>query len=244
MSLEESLRFIPRGGIAGGDTGGKMDPVRPSRGGLQWCAVPQETTGLAYICNASCELKALRIDALSEDPDEAPTELFQILIPALPLYCCTSADGRLVAVACGDGSLRCYNALSDKFTERWVLPNAHSYCLSSWQDIVSSARTCGAGASGPLRSMAFSGTQLLWVDDASYNENGKKGKGLQVVEAAVAETPSVVATLSTVASSCATWGLSGSRILIGTTEGQIVTVDYKNNKFEKLKKIKQLTTTR
>ena len=228
MPLEEVLGFSPLGGLPATDNSAGMDPLRPCKGGVQWCAVPTDTTGIAYRCTASGELQALRLDPNASDNDP-PTILYQLTLAALPVHCSTSADGRLVAVACGDGAIRCYNALTDTFTERWTLTEAHSYRISSWEDSVSFSRAYGAGAAGPLRSLEFSGTLLLWVDDASYNENGQSGKGLQVVEAAVAETPAIV--VSQVAASCAAWQPSTSCIVVGNTHGEILLMDYQDNEF-------------
>ena len=153
MSLEESLQFDPLGGLKGqqGDaaasSSSRMNPIRPAKTGLQLCAVPTDTIGLAYLCTPSCELQALQFDAQSKDPDESPVVMFRISLPALPLHCSTSADGRLVAVACGDGSLRCFDVVSDKFMERWNLSNAHSHRMSSWDATVSTSRAFGAAAS-------------------------------------------------------------------------------------------------
>ena len=244
MILEESLRFdalspLPPQQQAETD----LDPVRPVKGGLQWCAVPSETTGIAYLCTASRELLAISFDAHSNDPDEGPTVLYRITLPEeslLLLHCAASADGRLVAVACGDGSIRCYNALANNFTERWVLPDAHSHRLSTWKDTVGASRMYGAAASGPLRSLAFDvGTQLLWVDDASFQDAaGNQGKGLQIVEAAVDSTPTAIASLPSVSASCAAWSLTTpERLAVGTTEGQVFLVQFQSHEFSNPKSV-------
>ena len=227
MPLEDLFGFNPLGGLPATDNSTGMDPIRPCKGGLQWCAVPSEKTGIVYRCTSSGELHTLRLDH-TLSTDDPLLVLYKITLPALPLHCSASADGRLVAVACGDGSIRCYNALTDQFTERWILTEAHSYRISSWEDSVSFSRSYGAGAAGPLRSLEFSGTLLLWADDSSYNENGVHGKGLQVVEAAVAETPTIV--MSQLDASCAAWQPSTSCIAVGTTNGRIFLVDYQNYK--------------
>eukprot|EP00977_Amphora_coffeiformis_P022697 scaffold11309_cov145-Amphora_coffeaeformis.AAC.1 len=229
MPLEDLFGFNPLCGLPATDNSAGMNPIRPCKGGLQWCAVPTEKTEIVYRCTSSGELQSLRLVHTAPTDDDPLTILYQTTLPALPVQCSTSADGRLVAVACGDGSIRCYNALTDQFTERWTLSEVHSYRISSWEDSVSFSRAYGAGAAGPLRSLEFSGTLLLWVDDVSYNENGQSGKGLQVVEAAVAETPTIVA--SQVAASCAAWQPSTFCMAVGTMDGKILLLDYQNNEF-------------
>ena len=133
MSLEESLRFVPLGEPPGHDGSGSMNPVGPAKSGLQLCAVPGDTTGLAFLCTPLCELQALRIP--TNDDQGGPTILFRTSLPALPLHCSATADGRLVAVALGDGSLRCYDATAGGFRERWNLPNAHAHRMRNWSHL-------------------------------------------------------------------------------------------------------------
>jgi Ca2+-binding EF-hand superfamily protein/uncharacterized membrane protein YgcG len=157
-------------------------PIRPTVSGLNWVAAPSSssTTGLVYRIQGGTTLECISffMSENNDDEEDNMTVLTSIDIGLfVAVQIATSFDGRLVAVACADGSLHCYDSLSTTGTSglkmRWMVANAHSHIAKA--DIstsLSSSRARAAAAAGPIRSLAFCGYYLLLVDDgrlAIYN---------------------------------------------------------------------------
>ncbi len=83
----------------------------------------------------------------------------------------TSYDGRLIVVACLDGSLRCYNSTPSSLQHRWTITDAHSHVTQNVSSSPSKSRAHGAGKSGPVRSLSFSPTSyVLLLADAGREQ--------------------------------------------------------------------------
>ena len=146
--------------------------------------------------------------------ESPPTRIASISIPSMAIHVASSPDGRLVAVACADGSLQCYNNAStsqQQLTHRWTIANAHSH--TSGQDSAS-----GAGVSSLAFSCSSSGDSsyypLVLVDYA---------QGLSIYHAA-AKSPQCKTRLDNVTS--AAWSTTFDALAVGDNTGCISIYQY------------------
>ena len=171
--------------------------IRPTRAGLNVVAAPSATTGIAFRgTGTSLEWMSLDGSSSSDEDDVTVSVQSRVDMKSPAVQMAASADGRLVAVACADGSLRCYNVTaSSGLSLRWTIPQAHSHVVGD--DISASpsaSRANAAAASGPVRSLAFAphGYSLLLVNDSS-SDNGSSGtSSLQLFNAAEASPQDLV----------------------------------------------------
>ena len=198
--------------------------IRPTRSGQQVLAVPSNTVGLAYrVSGTTLELVTV-FDGEGVQIEHSEDIGVQVVNLA------ASFDGRLVAVACADGSLQCYNSTSSGFAFRWALPNAHSHVTSSPSVSPSASRDHAAGAAGPVRSLEFSphGYTLLLVNDS--NTSGVKR--FQLFNAAGSNPADLIQQqLDNVSASSAGWKKSNSQsnsfvLAVGDTAGTVHIYEY------------------
>lgn len=159
MSLDETLKFEALPSFqAEGDH--PLNATVPSPSGLQWIAVPSDCVGLAFRIESGSTLQLIRVEG------ETTAVLLSIRVAVAVVYIAASNDGRLVCLACSDGTLRCYNATQESFSERWILPDAHSHVVLDLNESASNSRDFAASAAGPLRSLQFEpkSYKLLLVD--------------------------------------------------------------------------------
>ena len=204
-SLGEFLTLQTEGSRLTGHS--SLPPERPTRSGLNWVANPKAVSGLAY------RFQTGSIDRLSIQEDGIKvTEACSIDCGVVNIA--SSFDGRLVAAACHDGSIRCYDSTSASMSHRWTVPNAHSHISPDLTTAVSSDRSDASAACGPVRSFEFApdGYDLLIVDNQ---------KGICIYNAATS-TPNNLITNQKAASSAA-WGpsVSDNAIAIGNSDGSI-----------------------
>ena len=138
-SLDDILQLQLRGSPLTGESP-LASPIRPTASGLQWLAAPSGVAGLAYRVHGST-LERLSITE-NETTVEASCTLNQCAVQIA-----ASFDGRLVAVACIDGSLQCFDSTSSSLTHRWT--------IKEYTNVVSDPSTPPSSdriASGPARS--------------------------------------------------------------------------------------------
>ena len=112
-SLDGLLQLQLRGSPLAGETP-LASPTRPTVSGLQWLAAPSGVAGLAYRVNGST------LERLSITESETTVEASCALKSHVSKIA-VSVDGRLVAVACLDGSLQCFDSTSSSLTHRWTI---------------------------------------------------------------------------------------------------------------------------
>ena len=203
--------------------------VRPSASGFKWLASPSSMAGLAYRINGSTILERLEFDDESDIKVSA-----SIAVDNAVVHLAASFDGRLVAAACTDGSLHCFDSTSAGLKHRWSLPDAHSHIVSDLSSTPSKDRSNAAAKSGPVRSLSFSpdGYELLLVDSGN--------RGLSIYNAAQSNpTNALQKALST--TSCATWcpttrSQSGSHFAVGDITGSIEIYKYYESNSESVAK--------
>jgi Ca2+-binding EF-hand superfamily protein len=189
---------------------------RPTLAGLKWLDAPPGVTGLAYRVNGSLLERlsvtsgdeSIETDGGSSSSSSSPgtTVVCSCPLPADAVNIAASHDGRMVAVACIDGSLRCFDSTHSALALRWTIPNAHSHVSHDVNSPVSADRSRAACASGPVLALAFSPTEdyfLLLVDAAT---------GLAIYDARVKPEPSNVVVAGAVGDgvSSASWCNAGA----------------------------------
>eukprot|EP00980_Cylindrotheca_fusiformis_P018604 scaffold6162_cov154-Cylindrotheca_fusiformis.AAC.14 len=230
-SLDGLLRFESQPNSLGAGESPLHSAIRPTASGLNWLAVPSSLPGLAYrVCRGNT-LERLSVgDAEVEITASATTTTTTGVVNIA-----SSFDGRLVAVACLDGSVQCFDSTTTKLSHRWTIPNCHSHMTSGIDSVVSSDRSKAAGASGPIRSFAFGpkGYELLLVDSSRGS--------LSIFNAAMSRpTPN---TLAQTKVSSATWALTASsntndamkELAVGKEDGTIELFQYQSSEFKSLR---------
>ena len=155
VPLDEAIQLELLDSLKGGAPQQYLNVARPTAAGLTWLAVPTACVGLAFrISNGTT------LEAIAFSPLQVKTSV-ELSAPAVNLAC--SSDGRLIVVACSDGSLQCYNATSTSLSLRWSLPNAHSHVVSDISKPVSSSRDFAATRAGPIHSLAFAPTGYAFL---------------------------------------------------------------------------------
>ena len=193
-----------------------LKTTTPSRSGLQWIAVPSSCIGLFYRIEGATTLQSIRSHG-----DELDI-LFSAAVPVPIVHLAASDDGRLVCLACADGSLRCYNATKGSFSERWTLPNAHSHVLSNLNESVNNSRDVAASAAGPVRSLQFQPQSytILLVDAGRQT--------LQFFDGDSTSQPSPRLIDSSFQITCAAWAPTNESILaIGKADGIVEIYQYR-----------------
>ena len=219
-SLDDILRLDFKSKIAG--EAPLASPIRPTASGLCCLTAPSNAAGLAYRVHGSTVLERISVS----DEDLSVEKVYNISQPVVHIAC--SHDGRLVAVACIDGSLQCFDSTASSVTLRWTIPNAHSHVVTNISTSPSSDRSYAAGASGPVGSLAFSpeGYELVLVDQA---------KGLGIYNAATSAPIDTVAQSVSDAMSAA-WitnqSRSGNLLAVGKKDGTLEIYNYQDSKLE------------
>ncbi|KAL7580077.1 hypothetical protein ACA910_005062 [Epithemia clementina (nom. ined.)] len=216
MSLDEALKFesLPVFQAEGQDEH-PLNATVPSRSGLQWITVPKNCVGLVLRIEGGSTLQLIRIQ------DESQKVAFSIQIPVAVVHLAASDDGRLVCLACLDGSLSCYNATNDSFSERWTLPNAHSHVVSTLNESARNSRDVAASAAGPVRSLQFEPNSytVLLVDA------GRQTLTFVQADSTSKPVPNVIDPSYQV--TCAAWApTSESGFAIGKADGTIEIYQY------------------
>jgi Ca2+-binding EF-hand superfamily protein len=182
--MDSFIILQPKGGLVEGVEGSTLldSPIKPTTVGLKMIDAPNGVAiGLAYRING-CNLERILV---TEDEDSASSIkvvgsciLSGGAVGAVHLK--ASPDGRLVAVACIDGSLQCYDSTATSISLRWSIPSAHSHVTPSISSPVSADRSYAACGSGPILALDFSpyDYNLVLVDAT---------KGMTIYDARVAE---------------------------------------------------------
>jgi hypothetical protein len=142
--MDSFIILQPKGGLVEGVEGSTLldSPIKPTTVGLKMIDAPNGVAiGLAYRING-CNLERILV---TEDEDSASSIkvvgsciLSGGAVGAVHLK--ASPDGRLVAVACIDGSLQCYDSTATSISLRWSIPSAHSHVTPSISSPVSVVR--------------------------------------------------------------------------------------------------------
>ena len=184
-SVMDSLIILePKGGLVEEVEGSTLldSPIKPTTVGLKMIDAPNGVAnGLAYRING-CNLERILV---TEDEDSASSIkvvgsciLSGGAVGAVHLK--ASPDGRLVAVACIDGSLQCYDSTATSISLRWSISDAHSHVTPSISSPVSADRSHAACGSGPILALDFSSYDYnLVLVDAT--------KGMAIYDAGVAD---------------------------------------------------------
>ena len=217
MSLDENLKFEASPVLQSSGTNPLASTV-PSRSGLQWIAVPIDCVGLFYRIEGGSKLQCIR--ATNGGSTEV---LYSIAVPVPVVHLSTCDDGRLVCLACSDGSLHCYNATRDSFSQRWAILNAHSHVVSNLNDSPDRSRDWAASAAGPVRSLHFAPrSYTLLLADA-----GRQTLTFVQADCNSQPSPQVVDASSSYPVTCAAWVPNNQNnsesplVAVGKTDGTI-----------------------
>ncbi|KAG7353438.1 zinc finger domain containing protein [Nitzschia inconspicua] len=230
-AIDDFLSLEPAGDPLPGSS--SLSQTRPTLAGLQWLDAPWgKSSGLAYRINGANTLESLLVSSSAENNDDSPTVLSvsdSFTLSAGAVRMTSSHDGRMVAVACCDGSLHCIDATDSCLSLRWSIVDAHSHITPNGDvaSPVSTDRANAACASGPVLSLDFSAENyMLILVDAK--------KGLTMYDARLVTPTNIVTTqlagpLLNVSS--ATWckSLDNSKralLAIGRYDGSIAILKY------------------
>eukprot|EP00957_Ditylum_brightwellii_P212112 15366979-Ditylum_brightwellii.AAC.1 len=209
-SLDDFLVLQPKGGLSSKGEDGAVQtdldsPLKPTTVGLKLIDAPNRlSNGLAYRINGSNLERILISDGDDESSNSAEVFGTCSLPPSArgAVHLKASPDGRMVAVACIDGSLQCFDSTSSSMSLRWSIPNAHSHISPNIYSTVST--DC---ASGPVLALNFSPhNYILVLVDAT--------KGVGIYDARVAAPTNMIATSNPPVQellqdvSCASWRAS------------------------------------
>ncbi|CAB9499361.1 Nucleoporin 153kDa [Seminavis robusta] len=186
--------------------------IRPTCAGLKVLAVPAETVGIAYRVNGT----ALESLVLTGDSIQVQFSL-DLSVPVVNIA--ASSDGRLVAVACIDGSLQCFNATQSGFSKRWSLSQVHDHVVDDVSQSPSASRANSAAAAGPVRSLSFApqGYNLILVN------NSDKQSTLKLFNAAESSPNDLLRQKlpADLQVASASWSGTNDALAIGDTSGVI-----------------------
>ena len=234
-SVDEFLTLIPKGKLSEGE---KLDsPLRSSKVGLKLIDAPYGVSnGLAYRING-CNLERILVTS-----DEDTASNIKVIgrcilsgndVRAVQLK--ASPDGRLVVVACIDGSLQCYDSTDANISLRWSIPHAHSHEASNISSSLSTDRSRAACGSGPILALDFSPCdyKLVLVD---------ANKGMAIYDARCSQPTNLIKHASSSQQklvenvSSASWRASFEKkdlasypLAIGRFDGSIAILSFKHN---------------
>ena len=235
VSVDEFLTLIPKGKLSEGE---KLDsPLRSSKVGLKLIDAPYGVSnGLAYRING-CNLERILVTS-----DEDTASNIRVIgrcilsgnnVRAVQLK--ASPDGRLVVVACIDGSLQCYDSTDANISLRWSIPHAHSHEASNISSSLSTDRSRAACGSGPILALDFSPCdyKLVLVD---------ANKGTAIYDARCSQPTNLIKHASSSQQklvenvSSASWRASFEKkdlasypLAIGRFDGSIAILSFKHN---------------
>jgi len=159
IGLDEFLILNPEGKLLEGEEGSALlNPIKPTTCGLKMIDAPNGVSnGLAYRING-CNLERILVTEEEEDSTSSTKVVSScILFGAMgAVHLKASPDGRLVAVACIDGSIQCYDSTATNISLRWSIPHAHSHVTSNISNSISADRKHAACGSGPVLALDFS----------------------------------------------------------------------------------------
>ena len=258
-SIDEFLKFVPEGRTtrtaSGGHDGLVADDggvaIRPSVSGLKWIDAPSGLSNGTVFRLTTTSLELLQVveaeaaaaaettgddeeggdsSSSSSSPAARIISSFPLSVPGVNIT--SSSDGRLVAVACIDGSIRIYNATNEGVSERSVIPNCHSHTSRDVFSSPSKDRTNAALLSGPITTMAFNNNVDTPQRSSSSSSNSYRllvvdaRMGVAVYDAAQQQStpenlllqsqPTTTTAATTENVSCAAWNPSNTKI--STTE--------------------------
>ena len=185
--------------------------IRPIGSGVNHVAVPSRITGLAYVVSRGTVLSSVEVTMSTKElATKASIETKNAIV-----HVACNADGRLVAVACTDGSLYCYDVTTNHgFHQRWMIKGVHTHVMEHIDDCSSESRQYAAGGAGPVRSLAFSSTNCLLLADS-------KACLLKVYDATSSNPTDLSTTLNHIQASSASWSPDGNAIAIGDVHGSL-----------------------
>lgn len=197
---------------------------RPTLAGLKWLDAPSGVAGLAYRVNGSI-LEQLSVTDECDDGGSASYVACSCPLRVGAVHIAASQDGRMVSIACVDGSLQCFDSTPTSLSLRWTIQNAHSHVSRDVWAPVSTKRSRAACACGPVLALSFSPEHhFLLLVDAEY--------GLVIYDArAQAPSNSAVGATDRVSSAswCASSGASlqaGMPLAVGRYDGTIAVFRY------------------
>jgi len=159
ISLDEFLILEPEGKLLEGEEGSAHlnSPIKPTTGGFKMIDAPNGVSnGLAYRING-CNLERILVTEDEDNTSSTKVVSSCILLGAIgAVHLKASPDGRLVAVACIDGSIQCYDSTATNISLRWSIPHAHSHVTSNISNSMSADRKHAACGSGPVLALDFS----------------------------------------------------------------------------------------
>ena len=225
MSLTKNVSFRKAGTFMGRTS---LKNVRkPTKSGINWLSAPRDCPGLVFRVTEDSIVEAVEVPSRG-----TMTLLADVKAGAPVVSLASSDDGKLVVVACADGSLRSFDVIPGQgMVRRWTLPNVHSHVVGTLDHSPSGNRSFGAAAAGPIRSMAFARQEpyLLLVDAGT--------RRLKLFDVSAKEPTDLLATvknnLTGMIATCAAWypGVRTNNIplLVGLSNGKIVVLNFSKN---------------
>jgi hypothetical protein len=231
--LDDFLSLPPAGLPFPGSSLPSQSPVRPTLAGLLWIDTPwRKSSGLAYRINGSNIIEKLLLVSVSDESSTGSSVENTYKLSSGAVRIVSSPDGRMVAVACCDGSLHCIDSTASSMSLRWTIPHAHSHIVPEGGDVtspVSNDRSNAACASGPVLSLDFSAENYMLILVDAKN-------GVALYDARVIEPSNIITTpqqsvglLKNVAN--ATWckhheNEKGTYLAIGRYDGSTAVLKY------------------
>ena len=134
------------------------DVSNPVGFGLNWITVPHDCAGLVYRVVGDVVVEALEIY------DNETASLATAIATAPIVNITSSDDGRLIVVACSDGSLQAFDVVPEHgIFPRWRMDKVHSHIVDDINKPPSTSTDYAAAASGPLHSFGFAFLEYIFL---------------------------------------------------------------------------------